>query len=206
MVSRAVQAVPANVGERHGLRQAGDPAGKEGETVRGAEFLPFLKKDLEPDTDAEQPGPGVERRVQRLLQRAAQPVAGGREGADAGEEQAVGRRHPLGIGGDGDPGADPLQGPHEVAEVAHSSVDQEGLVAHTERVPLVLGTSADPARRATAWRSARATALKAASAAWWPLRAARTSRWRVSRPRSAKAWKKSATRVSGKSAVTHPEA
>ena len=69
-------------------------------------------------------------------------------------------------------------------------------------VPLVLGTSAAPGRSATACRRARAAALNAASAAWWAFRAASTSRCSVSRPRSASAWKKSATRVSGNSAVT----
>src|SRR3954447_9218208 len=202
MVSHAVQTVPADVGDRHALRQAGDAARQEAEAVCYAEFLPFLKEDLEADADAEQRGPAVERLVQRLLQRAAQSVARWSEGADAGEDQAAGRRHLLGVGGDRGPGADVLEGAHEVAEVTHSGVDHESRVAHAERVPLVLGTSADPARFATAWRSASAAALKAASAAWWPLRAARTSRWRVSRPRSANAWKKSATRVSGKSAVT----
>src|SRR3954451_12936136 len=206
MVSHAVQAVPADVGDRHGLRQSGDAAGEEAEAVGQAEFLSFVKEDLEADADAEQRGPAVERLVQRLLQRAAQSVARWSEGAHAGKDQAAGRRHLRGIGGDRDPGADVLEGAHEVAEVAHSGVDHQGLVAHAERVPLVLGTSADPARFATAWRSASAAALKAASAAWWPLRAARTSRCRVSRPRSANAWKKSATRVSGKSAVTHPAA
>src|SRR3954447_20795786 len=202
MAGRAVQAVPSDVGDRHGLRQAGDAAGEEAEAVGHAEFLSFVKEDLEADADAEQRGPAVERLAQRLLQRAAQPVARWREGADAGEDQAAGRRHLPGVGGDRDPGADVLEGAREVAQVAHSGVDHQGLVAHTERVPLVLGTSADPIRFATAWRSASAAALKAASAAWWPLRAARMSRWRVSRPRSANAWKKSATRVSGKSAVT----
>src|SRR3954447_22566169 len=202
MVSHAVQTVPSDVGDRHGLRQAGDPAGEEAEAVRGAELLPFFKEDLEAHADAEQAGPAVESLMQRLLQRATQSVARWSEGADAGEEQATGFSHPRGIGGDLGPAAGVLEGPHEVAEVAHSGVDHQGLVAHAVRVPLVLGTSADPIRFATAWRSASAAALKAASAAWWPLRAARTSRWRVSRPRSANAWKKSATRVSGKSAVT----
>ena len=61
------------------------------------------------------------------------------------------------------------QRPGQVAEIAHSGVQDHHLrrtggAAHCDSVPLVLGTSAE-GRRATAWRKASATALKAASAA-----------------------------------------
>src|SRR4051812_40973105 len=99
MVSHAVQTVPSDVGYQHGRRQTGDPAGEEAETVGKPELLSFLKKDLEADADAEQPGAAPERLAQRLLHSAADRLAGWREGADPGEEQAAGRRHPPGIGG-----------------------------------------------------------------------------------------------------------
>jgi hypothetical protein len=153
------------VRHRHGRRQAGDAAGEQAEAVGGAELLPFVEEDLEADADAEEEGAAVERLVKRRLQRPTQRLAGWREGADAGEQEAALRRDPRGVQGDLTTPPNPLQRAHQVPEVAHAGIDDESAAAHAERVPFVLGTSAAPDRSATACRSARAAALNAASAA-----------------------------------------
>ena len=84
---------------------------------------PSSKRIWKPTQMPSSQAPARERRAQRLLDPAAHRLAGGREGADAWEEQAAGGRDPLRIGGD--PGPPPTRSTarDEVAEVADAGVD-----------------------------------------------------------------------------------
>ena len=104
------------------------------------------------------------------------------KGADAGDDEAVGRAQRVVVGRQGHPGADALERLLDAAAVAHPVVDDpdarsprlrrpaialetEGLrpAALHVKVPLVEGTPVSVGSMATAPRRARAKALNAAS-------------------------------------------
>jgi hypothetical protein len=89
VIGQAVQAVPADVRNRNARREPGDPPGQQAEAVNRRPLLAGLEEELEPHADAEEEGAPVESLAKRRLQRAAQRLAGRREGADAGEQQAA---------------------------------------------------------------------------------------------------------------------
>ena len=84
-----------------------------------------------------------------------------REGADPGQHEPVTALQRARIGADVRPGTDVLERLLNGAAVAHPVIDHADQGAH--RVPFVLGTPLSSGSMATAVRSARASALKAAS-------------------------------------------
>ena len=100
----------------------------------------------------------------------ADPLHRLREGADAGQDHAVGGAHRVGVGGDRRRDADVLERLLDRAQVAHPVVeDRDPRVAHSLSVPLVEGTPLSSGSIETATRRARAKALKQASIMWWAL-------------------------------------
>src|SRR5205807_4630192 len=103
-----------------------------------------------------------------------------RKRADARHDQAVAAAKRLGIARDLSASAHPLERLLHRAAVAHPVVDDGDArpVAHTS-VPFVLGTPCSVGSSATAARSARASALNAASIMWWALVPASTPTCKV---------------------------
>ena len=142
-----------------------------------------------------------------------------REGAHAGHDEAGGGAQRVGVAADGDARADVLERLLHRAAVAHAVVDDRdlhGLLqqrAHRLSVPFVLGTPVSPGSIATAWRRARANALKAASIMWWALLPASTRRCSVSlaalasarKNSSVSSWSKPPVEPGGRSALEQRE-
>ena len=197
------EGVPAHVGdlERRVVggeadHLAGDPAEPRGVPVLAAE----ARHQLLADADAEERDGVADRAgLDRLDEAGDRREAGAAvgEGADAGEDDAVGPEHDVGVGGDDDGGAVAGLGGHALeallgrVQVAAGIVDDRG--GHPERVPLVEGTPLPRGSGSTAVRSARATALKQASAMWWLLAPSRSVTLRVRPAFIAKAVKNSRT-------------
>ena len=143
---------------------------------------------------------------------------GAREGPHAGQHEPAGRADAGGVAGDGGAHADVLERLLDRAAVAHPVVDDrqlELLVGEWCGSSLILpaypscsGTPCSLASSATAARSARAKALKAASIMWWALLPLSTRRWRVSlalvararKNSSVSSWSKPPVEPSGRSA------
>src|SRR5688572_16514955 len=164
MICRLPKAIPADVWHGHLCWQPGDPSRQQAQAIRRLELLARLEKELKADADPEQPSAPYERFAKRLLHGSPQGLPRRRERPDSRQKKTAARRNPRWIASDLRRGTQMLQGAHEVAEVTNPGVD-DGHLFHAERVPLVLGTSVNPARTATAALNARAAALKAASAA-----------------------------------------
>ena len=94
-----------------------------------------------------------------------------REGADAGQDHAVGAADALGVGGDHGLARRRARAPSRPSAgcPSRSRGSRSRSRAHSVSVPLVDGTPVSPGSISTASRSARANALKQASIMWWAL-------------------------------------
>ncbi len=152
VVRHVVQAVPADVRDRHALGQAGHPAGRGGRARRSPRTPPASKGIWNPTQmpSSQAPRSSAARRAASISPRTASrggakaPTPGSRRqrAAAISAGSAVIRGAARGV----------LQGPHQVAEVAHPGLDDDRLggvgTAPIESAPLVLGTSAAPGRTA----------------------------------------------------------
>ena len=146
-----------------------------------------VKRELHAQADAEDRRPGRDALPQQLVQaKLAQAVHRARKRAHARHHEARGCPQLRLVAADARARADVLERLLHRAAVAHPIVDDRdldrllGRVDHHVSVPLVLGTPVSVGSIATAWRSARANALNAASIMWCALLPASTRRCRVS--------------------------
>ena len=146
------------------------------ETARPAELGGGVEGQLHPQADTEHRRARREALAQQLVQaELAQVVHRAREGPHAGQDEPGRRAQPVVLRADARARADVLERLLHRAAVAHAVVDDgdvHGLgeqARHAVSVPFVLGTPVSVGSIATAWRSARAKALKAASIMWWAL-------------------------------------
>ena len=133
-------------------------------------LLGALEQQLHPQAQPEQRYAGAGPLDQELLQPELTDRAHpGGKGADAGQHQTVHLAQKLGVAAGLHARADVLERLFGRAAIAHAVVDQPDTggpltrIAHEVRVPFVLGTPVSVGSIATAWRSARANALNAAS-------------------------------------------
>ncbi len=176
MEQRAVaehrERVPAHV--RHGdarrLGQARDAAGDQAERG-GVALLRPLEQQLLAEAEADgrlgEPADDVDEPARAQL---AHALLGG---ADAGQDDAVGRADHGRVGRQLRAHAEPLEREAHRGDVGAAAVDDDG----HQSTPFELGIS-EPAPRATAGRRARPKPLKSASTMWWALSPV-TFRWSV---------------------------
>src|SRR5262249_46386795 len=146
-----------------------------------------LEGQLQPQADAQNRRARREPLAQQLIEPELTQVAHrARKRSHAGQDQPVGAAQALLLGRHARPRADVLERLLDRTAVAHAVVHDgylHGLLdqrAHALNVPFVLGTPCSLGSIATAWRSARAKALNAASIMWWAFEPASTRRWSVS--------------------------
>src|SRR5262249_4705244 len=131
----------------------------------------------------------------------ANPLHRPREGADAGQDHAVGGAYLGGLAADLRRHPHMLQRLLDRAQIAHPVVEDRDPRAHWLSVPLVDGTPVSSGSIETATRSARAKALNEASIMWWALVPERTQMCRVSLALLATARKNSSANSLSKPAI-----
>src|SRR4051794_8281710 len=165
--------------------QVDDLAGQQPQARVAAKIDRALEQELHPQAQPDHRRPGAHALHDELVEaERAQALHRRRERADPGHDQPVGGHERVVVAGQHDAGADPFERLLDAAAVAHAVVDdpdRRRARAHAVSVPFVDGTPASVGSIATAARSARANALKAASIMWWAFVPASTVRWRVSR-------------------------
>src|ERR1700686_1521484 len=196
MRTDAIGGVPADVGQLllrlHQLHRARKDA-QAGGTVLGAP----VEEQLHPQADPKE-WDAVANGGNDGLVEAALPQAGHcrPRRANPGKDDGPRVRQILGGRGDRAGRVEARQGILDTAQVAAPVVD--------ERDHFVLGLRPRSAGSTVhAWRSARARALKVASARWWSSRPEAIT-CRVTPPRSAKVWRKWGTRVAGSEPIMTP--
>ena len=188
---REAHLVPADVRELQRARPASarTSPGTMPRPSRAAELGGGVEGELHAQADAEHRRARGDALAQQLVEAELAQVAPSRAGRRP-RRAAPGRRPraaAVGVAADDGARADVLERLLHRAAVAHAVVDDGDL--HAARRSGRLMRSASPScsarpsrwgRCATAWRSARANALKAASIMWWALLPASTRRCRVS--------------------------
>ena len=165
---------------RPGASSARHRARQQAEALGAAELLGALEEQLQAEADAEDRRPRRGPLGDQLVEPGrADPLHRPREGADAGQDQAVGGAHSSGSAQIVAARADVLERLLDRAQVPHPVVQDQirraaaprrgRLDAHSLSVPLVEGTPVSSGSIETATRSARAKALKEASIMWWAL-------------------------------------
>ena len=165
--TRELDAVPPDVGQAQtGGAQRRHFSRDQAESGGGLELSRALEEQVHPQADPEHGQAGhatLDDHITEaeLVQVAHRP----REGADAGHDEAIRACEHVAIASDRSPRPDVLECLFHRATIAHPVVDDGDLRTrgHAVSVPFVLGTPCSVGSSATAARSARAKALKAAS-------------------------------------------
>ena len=158
-------------------------AGQQAEAGGAAELLAALEEQLQAEADAEDRSPRRGPLGDQLVEPGrADPLHRPREGADAGQDQAVGGAHRLGVGADHRPAPRRARAPSRPSAGSPSrsqgqdrgaapSASRPGAAdtLHSLSVPFVEGTPVSSGSIETATRSARAKALNEPSIMWWAL-------------------------------------
>ena len=152
-------------------------AGDQPEPLRAVVLGRGLEQELHAEAAAEQRNAAARQLVEQLVEATgAQQLHSRGERADTGQDQAVGAPQRVVIGAQDGARADALDGLLHRAAVPDPVVDDpDGDRHQSVSVPFVDGMPVSAGSIATAWRSARANALNAASIMWWAFEPRETS-------------------------------